>query len=52
MTEEIWLIRCSKCNQHQQTVIRTKKIYGKSKICNYCGKSFTLNRDNLIRKLR
>lgn len=46
--ENIYVIYCRKCRNKQQIIIRTSKIYGETRKCFYCGKTITINKDNLL----
>jgi hypothetical protein len=46
MIEKVILIKCEKCGNKQQSVIRGKKFIGKSRKCLYCNKNITINEFN------
>lgn len=52
MAEHIYLTFCYHCKKNQQVISMKDKFQKKSKICCYCGKSFTVSRENIIAKLK
>lgn len=46
--EKIIKIQCPKCKHKQKSLIRDNQIFGKVKRCVYCGKRFTLNKNNFL----
>jgi len=51
MAEHVLLIKCPKCGKTQQTSTRGVKTQG-SRNCVYCGKNISLNRFNVIRRVK
>ncbi len=51
-TEQTYLICCIHCNKQQQTIVRIGYPLGKRRKCVYCERGFTINKINLIRKVR
>ncbi len=46
-----YIVQCTHCRKLKTIVIRGEDVYGKRTMCFYCHKSFSVNRESLLRQI-
>jgi hypothetical protein len=50
--EKIYLVFCKNCKMKQEKIVRAEKPYGKVRECVYCHRRWTLNRENVLKRVK